>query len=95
MYTARTETVIAMALGALNVSRTSYSVSVSGIAGPNGGTEDKPIGTVWICAASSSGITETNKFSYTGNREEVREKASESALLMTYNLILDKSSIDS
>ena len=89
------ETVIAMAMGALINSGASYSVSVSGIAGPDGGSTDKPVGTVWICAASASGVNRTCRYSFTGNRSEVREKAAESALFMVYNLILNQLSIDS
>jgi nicotinamide-nucleotide amidase len=38
-----------MAQGAIRQSRADYAIAVSGIAGPEGGTEDKPVGTVWVC----------------------------------------------
>ncbi|MGH8267384.1 MAG: CinA family protein, partial [Steroidobacteraceae bacterium] len=46
------QTVREMAEGALRASRASVAVAVSGIAGPEGGTPDKPVGTVWFCAAA-------------------------------------------
>jgi len=89
------EVVESMASGAILRSGTFCSLSVSGIAGPGGGSKEKPVGTVWICAALNPDIRKTQKFSFSGNREEVREKAAESALLMVYNLILNKTTIDS
>jgi PncC family amidohydrolase len=47
------ETVIAMCEGALTVSGAGIAAAVSGIAGPDGGSEEKPVGTVWICAGIS------------------------------------------
>ncbi len=43
------QTVLAMAQGALAKSTADFVIAVSGIAGPNGGTEEKPVGTVWLC----------------------------------------------
>ena len=83
------ETVIEMADGAIKASGASCSVSVSGIAGPDGGTIDKPVGTVWICAALSNGIHKFEKFQFSGDRAMVREKTAQSAIMMLYHLILD------
>jgi len=81
------ETVLAMARGAIDVSGADCSVSVSGIAGPGGGTLLKPVGTVWICASLKQGLDKAEEFHFTGNRGDIREKAAESALKMLYHLI--------
>ena len=57
------ESVERMAEGARRLLKTDYSVATSGIAGPDGGSESKPVGTVWIAASSDSGtISETHLF---------------------------------
>ena len=45
-----------MALGVKVKFNSNYSIAVSGIAGPTGGSDDKPVGTVWIAIASDSGV---------------------------------------
>jgi len=80
-YGAVSEEVVAeMAVGALKNSAANLSVSISGIAGPTGGTPDKPVGTVcfaWILTNSST-LTETVLFS--GDRMEIRQQAVNYAL---------------
>lgn len=83
------ETVVAMARGSLHSSGVDCSVSVSGIAGPGGGSPSQPVGTVWICAALKKGMEKAEEFYYNGNRDTVREKTAESALKMLYQLILE------
>jgi nicotinamide-nucleotide amidase len=61
------ETVKEMAEGARKVLKTHFSVATSGIAGPDGGTDTKPVGTVWI-AVASEGITITEKRVFTNER---------------------------
>lgn len=65
-----------MAKGALNLSGSDIAVAVSGVAGPDGGSEAKPVGTVWFAWAvrNGSAVTiETQHQHFTGDRELVRE----------------------
>ena len=73
------ECAAAMAEGARQRLGTDIAVSITGIAGPGGGSVEKPVGLVWFGLASKSGtITEKKKFP--GNREAVRTAAIEHAL---------------
>lgn len=69
------ETVAAMAQGALNHSRADLSLAVSGIAGPTGGTLDKPVGTLWFgwCRRGQAPLTRQECFA--GDRDAVRRQA--------------------
>ncbi|WP_105900896.1 CinA family protein [Vibrio gangliei] len=69
------ETVKEMVLGALQYSRGSYAIAVSGIAGPSGGTEEKPVGTVCFGWGNAQGVLEVETQHFSGNREEVRLQA--------------------
>lgn len=69
------ETVTAMAEGALRLSGAGCSVSVSGIAGPGGGSGEKPVGTVWIGVSLKGVKTLAKLFLFKGNREEIRYSA--------------------
>ena len=80
-------TVCEMAHGVLAKMNTSYAIAVSGIAGPAGGSADKPVGTVWIAVASSERIV-AKKFLFSGNRERNMELASINALNMLRKLLL-------
>jgi nicotinamide-nucleotide amidase len=74
------QTVREMASGALNNSRAQAALAISGIAGPGGGTAEKPVGTVWIAWAFASGAVASEKRVYAGNRREVRQQAVARAL---------------
>ncbi|HET8705282.1 MAG TPA: CinA family protein [Pseudomonadales bacterium] len=63
-----------MAKGALARSGASLSVAISGVAGPTGGTEDKPVGTVWFAWAKDEQV-ETSLMRFWGDRESIREQA--------------------
>jgi nicotinamide-nucleotide amidase len=71
------QTVTEMAEGCMNLSGSDYSVAVSGIAGPDGGSDDKPVGTVWLAWAVRRGgeITTTAEMcNFDGNRHQVRSQ---------------------
>ena len=71
-----------MAEGALKESNADLAISVTGIAGPTGGTEDKPAGTAWLALASKDGETIARKIYHPRNREDFKDSASQSALDM-------------
>lgn len=72
--------VLAMAKGAIERSQSHISVAVSGIAGPDGGTADKPVGTVWLAWGQKLGYAEARCFHFDGDRQAVREAAAVAAL---------------
>jgi nicotinamide-nucleotide amidase len=67
------EVVRAMVLGALAHSRAQVALAVTGVAGPTGGSADKPVGTVWLGWATPAGIT-TEKCHFVGDRAAVRRE---------------------
>ena len=75
------ETAIEMVSGALVNSGASVAVAVTGIAGPGGGTEDKPVGTVWIAWKRRGGYPRAELFQFDGDRESVRRQTVAAALL--------------
>jgi nicotinamide-nucleotide amidase len=60
-----------MASGALRHSGADYSVAVTGVAGPSGGSDDKPVGTVWIAVASAEQLV-ARRYQFDGDRQAVR-----------------------
>ncbi|OBU15915.1 damage-inducible protein CinA [Photobacterium aquimaris] len=72
--------VFEMACGALAASRADISVAISGIAGPDGGTDEKPVGTVWFAWADATGWQQTRCCLFNGSRQAVRQQAIAEAL---------------
>jgi nicotinamide-nucleotide amidase len=69
-----------MAEGALTGSHADLAVAVSGVAGPDGGTPDKPVGMVWLAWSRRGGETEAECHQFTGDRRTVRLQAVRTAL---------------
>lgn len=74
------ETALEMVSGALIHSGASLAVAVTGIAGPGGGTPDKPVGTVWIAWKRRGGYPRAELFQFPGDREAVRRQTVAAAL---------------
>ena len=74
------DTVIEMVSGALVHSGATVGVAVTGIAGPGGGTDDKPVGTVWIAWKKRGGYPTALVFHFDGDREAVRRQTVAAAL---------------
>ena len=70
---------LAMAKNVRKSLDSSWAVSITGIAGPTGGTDDKPVGTVWL-AVSGPGIEATEKKLIKGDRLTIQKQAAELAL---------------
>ncbi len=79
----------AMALGAQSRAGTVYSLAVTGIAGPTGGTLQKPVGTVWIALAYEGGC-DARVFLFPGDREMIRDRSAKTALTMLRYRLLGK-----
>ena len=73
------ETVLEMARGVRNLMKADIAMSISGIAGPGGGTPEKPVGTTWIGLVASEGEW-TRVFQFSGDREENKVSAVDAAL---------------
>jgi nicotinamide-nucleotide amidase len=81
------QTARAMAEGALKHSHANVAISVTGIAGPTGGTDEKPVGLVYFGFAIQGQPTVTKKKIFTGNREQIRTAAASYAIT-TLNALL-------
>ena len=79
----------AMAQAAIAISGADLSLSISGIAGPDGGTPEKPVGTVWIGLGSHGGVT-SRRFVFSGDREMIRDRSAKMALTLLRFHLLEK-----
>lgn len=82
------ETVKEMCMGACFFTKADVAVAVSGIAGPDGGTEEKPVGTVFI-GCSVCGVVTTKEYHFKGNREKIRNSSVSEALILLRHCILE------
>ena len=80
-------TVREMVAGALEKSGAQMALAVSGIAGPDGGTPDKPVGTVWFAWGLKNSVVHAERHQFLGNRAEVRAHAVHTALQGAINLL--------
>ncbi|HBQ20653.1 MAG TPA: damage-inducible protein CinA [Deltaproteobacteria bacterium] len=79
------EVACAMAKGILSLSKSTYALAITGIAGPTGGTSKKPVGTVCLSLISKDGQHIKNRTLYLkGSRHHIRKKASDQILKMLY-----------
>ncbi|MCP4874402.1 MAG: CinA family protein [Gammaproteobacteria bacterium] len=76
----------AMASGALRHSEADFTIAVTGVAGPGGGSDEKPVGTVWIALASSNQLI-ARRHRFEGDRMAVRQATMHSAILALLELV--------
>lgn len=88
------EVVEAMAKGVCGSLSSEWGLAISGIAGPSGGTKDKPIGTVWIAVAHGPAEAWSRRFAFNGSRDTVRKKSAVSSLIMAASCILRGDCLD-
>lgn len=77
-----------MSAGAKRISGADFGIGITGLAGPGGATEDKPVGLVYISVCSKK-THRAEKYNFSGSRDEVRFKASEEAMKMVLSEIED------
>ncbi len=82
------EVVEQMAIGIKNYFATDTAIATSGIAGPAGGTKDKPVGTTWICVAYGEKVY-AKKYRFGGSRQRIVDQATYTAMQLLRRLILD------
>ena len=87
-YGAVSEAVVKeMVAGALRVSHASVGVAVSGVAGPGGGSPEKPVGCVWFAWQLANGISNTARYQFDGDRAMIRQQSVEVALVGLVDII--------
>lgn len=83
------ETIIEMIKGVMKSLKTDYAVATSGVAGPGGGTPEKPVGTIWIAAGNADKII-TQKLEGDEGREINVSRATHSVLQLLHDLLTNK-----
>jgi len=84
------EVVEEMLLGVIKKFNSDFAIAVSGVAGPNGGTENKPVGTVVIGVMSRKGDKEIQIYHFKGDRKEVQLQAAKTALNTNFKILSKK-----
>jgi nicotinamide-nucleotide amidase len=84
------EVAAAMAFGIRELANVSVGLSVTGIAGPGGGTETKPVGLVYIGLDDGSSRPITREFRFHGDRNVIKQRSSQAALDLLRRWLLDK-----
>ena len=77
-----------MAKNVLSIMNSSLSIAVTGIAGPSGGSNDKPVGLVWIAIGTKENVI-TKKYLFQGNRLKIRQQTTFEALKLANGIIND------
>ena len=83
------ETILEMARGAKNLFDVDVAASISGIAGPGGGTVDKPVGTTWVGLVTNDGEW-TREFRFDGDREQNKASSADEALQLLLDYLQGK-----
>ena len=78
------ECAVEMARGARAALHTDFSLSTTGIAGPDGGSADKPVGLVWFALVDDTGEVETHARTFPGQRSDIRDRAATTALSLLW-----------
>ena len=82
------QVVVSMAYGVKQVLKTDYSIATSGVAGPSGGTKDKPVGTVWIAVATPEAVY-SELLHLNGSRDQITTRACTKALTKMIKYLQD------
>lgn len=82
------QTAAEMATGAVRALGADFSVAVTGIAGPDGGSEEKPVGLVYIACADKNGNVKVTKNLFFGDRKAVRDQTTKTALQMLADFVV-------
>ncbi|MFG0312789.1 MAG: CinA family protein [Phycisphaerales bacterium] len=82
------QTAVEMAHGGRARIGADYAISITGVAGPDGGSDEKPVGTVWICIAGPDESIDCRRFQFPGDRENVRTWSCIHAIEMAIQAIM-------
>ena len=81
------EVAVELAHGAIDRFDADFGIGITGVAGPDGGSDEKPVGTVCLCVAARDGAALTRTARLPGNRADVRDRATSAALHLLARLL--------